>query len=74
MRPRSIVVDAPYLDHDASLSEGIDYLAIQRLIAGCCQTNANQSQFGSCSPRLGHAETAPLGQSGVTGLFEEKAF
>ncbi len=37
---------------------------------GCCQTNANQSQFSSKPNRLSRAEVAPLGKSGDTVQLE----
>jgi hypothetical protein len=40
------------------------------LIMGCCQTNANQSQFLGNLHLLGCAEGAPLGQSGGTVQLE----
>jgi hypothetical protein len=37
---------------------------------GCCQTNANQSQFSSSLNLLGCAEAAPLGQSRGTVVLK----
>jgi Cu(I)/Ag(I) efflux system membrane protein CusA/SilA len=38
--------------------------------AGCCQTNANSSQFTSKANLLGHEETAPLSESSGTVQLE----
>ena len=58
--------DGIFLDHATRDEVTREFLEVYR---GCCQTNANSSQFGQVRGALAGAERPPLGQSGGAGFL-----